>query len=650
MKYYSILIVMLLVFSGLTTFGISTESTIHETISMNFNVPQIQTTVINSNEYSFISWSQQISLIHRAGEPMLPREVKTIELPFGSRIHDISYTISTVYSKQISYPVIPAPHPVISTGTITDSIYECDPEIYVSDALFPIDWIGYHTGAGLNRDNDHTLFLTLEMFPVRYNPVQNTIHYVHHIDVEISYQLPIPSDQSTVDGYDLVVIAPEAFASELQRLIDHKNTYNMKTFLKTTESIYDEYVGFDKAEEIKFFIKDAFDTYGITYVMLVGGMDTYFFGPSRDDANLGASRWHLPVRYTNLKEGGSVYDPGYISDIYFADLYDAEGNFSSWDKDKFGTSDGIYAKWTQMVSGKDILDLYPDVYVGRLACRNKREVTIMVDKIIEYETTTTPDAVWFNRMIGIGGDSHDDSGLGTNYIEGEVLCDYVFDTYMTDVDAVRLYASHRHSQPDFIPSPEAIVREISKGAGYVLFDGHGHPGSWNTHWPGEYTWSDTPGGINCYEFPKFSNSGKYPITVIGGCHNSQFNISIFPTLLNKPYMWTHGTPYPLCFGWWIVRKVDGGAIASMGNTGLGYGAVGEGAEGPATLERFGGYQEIMFFKAIDEGVEFLGDAWGLANTYYLNKYPGMDYMIDCKTVQQWALLGDPSLKIGGYLV
>jgi hypothetical protein len=105
----------------------------------------------------------------------------------------------------------------------------------------------------------------------------------------------------------------------------------------------------------------------------------------------------------------------------------------------------------------------------------------------------------------------------------------------------------------------------------------------------------------------------------------------------------------------MARKQDGGAIASFGNTGLGYGAVGnhgdidgDGIDLPDTLEGVGGYQEVKFFESINEGAQYLGQAWGIAEKKYLDTFPGMEDQTDAKTVQQWPLLGDPSLKIGGY--
>ena len=120
-------------------------------------------------------------------------------------------------------------------------------------------------------------------------------------------------------------------------------------------------------------------------------------------------------------------------------------------------------------------------------------------------------------------------------------------------------------------------------------------------------------------------------------------------------MWTHGFAFPECFSWWLTRKIGGGSIATMGNTGLGYGAVGnhddvdgDGVDLPDTLEAVGGYQILNFYKTYAEGIDILGEVWGGAQKKYLDTFPGMEDQTDCKTVEQWPLLGDPSLKIGGY--
>jgi len=645
MKSLSYFVVGILLISSFAALGMGKEAVFdNKAIGIQFLEP----CVIECETYIELDVEGANARLYHAGEPMLPMRTKTLSFPFGTKIVDIECETGEVKSMVLSDKIVPAPKLVVRGMGKGIPEYEMNEVIYNSDNLFPSGWFDYYTGGGLDANNEHKTFFTLRVYPVRYNPAMDTIYYVENLNLKITYEEPDTDPFPENSAYDMVIIAPSKFSGELGKLVDHKTEYNVATILKTTEEIYGEYTGVDKPEQIKYFIKDAFDTWGIKYVMLVGGMKSLLWGASRDDANQGTKDWHVPVRYTNNQEMGSTHDPGFISDLYYADIYDSEGNFSSWDSN----DDGIFAKWSMFAGSKDDIDFYPDVYVGRLACRNTYEVKVMVNKIINYETSTA-GSPWFNRMIGVGGDSHDDSG--TNYIEGEVVCDYILETYMADFDPVKLYASYKDTDPQHTPSPDNLVREISAGCGFLLFDGHGHPGSWNTHWPGEFNWADTPGGITCYDFPKLSNGDKLPICIVGGCHNSQFNITLFATLLEKPYMWTHGFAFPECFSWWLTRKIGGGSIATLGNTGLGYGAVGnhddvdgDGIDLPDTLEAVGGYQILNFYKTYAEGIDILGEVWGGAQSKYLDAFPGMGDQTDCKTVEQWPLLGDPSLKIGGY--
>jgi len=553
MKKISLILVGILLLSSFTTLSMSQEADNQTiTIQNNFTEPQIKFSSIEKQEYVEIISSDSCAVLHHSGKPLLPRNIRTIELPFNTEITDVDLEVNNIETIAIPHKILPAPQPVIR-GINSKEIYNMNEEIYQSNELYPDNWMRLSTGVGLNKENKHTTFLTIELFPYRYNPVEDVIQYAEDIEISIHYHHSQQNPFPVTSEYEMVIIAPNTFSNSLQRLIDHKNNVGVSTYLKTTEEIYDEYTGVDKPEQIKYFIKDALETNGIKYVMLVGGMKSPFFGRARDDANQGTRDWYVPVRYTNLVDGGGgIYDPGFISDLYYADIYETGGNFSSWDTN----GDGIFAKWSRFIGQKDELDLYPDLYVGRLACRNTIEVGFMVKKIIEYETKTA-GSDWFNNMIGIGGDSHDDRG--TNYLEGEVVCDHIFDRYMESFTPVKLYSSYKESKPDQIPSDVNIIREVTDGAGFLLFDGHGSPGSWNTHWPGVFNWGDTPGGISTYDFSEFENTGKYPICVVGGCHNSQFNITLLSTALNQPFTWSHGVPYAECFGWHMARKKDGGS-------------------------------------------------------------------------------------------
>lgn len=642
----SICIVGLLVLSSYIAVGTRQNTAVSDTITMTVQFSEPTTT--ESNSFIQLSVAGTPTVSYQAGKPVLPVYRTKLTFPFGTKITNIQATPQDVHSMLLTKKIQPAPAPVLQSAYKTQTTLTLDETVYNTDALYPETWMSYYTGGGLTEQNERATFVILELYPLRYAPAADTLHYANSIDVTITYEESTLQPFQASADYKLVIIAPSQFSKDLEPLITHKTEKGIPTFLKTTEEIYDEFDGVDQPEQIKYFIKYAIENYNTTYVLLVGGLKSLIFGTPRDDLNQGSKTWNVPVRYTNLRDDGPVYDPGYISDLYYADIYDSVGNFSSWDSN----NDGIFAKWAG-ISGKDIIDHYPDVILGRLPCRNKAEVKIMVNKIIKYESESTDP--WYNTIIAVAGDSHDDT-TGKNYNEGEVVTDKILTDFMSSYTPVTLYASNQVTDPAHTPIKKNIIKAISSGAGHLVFDGHGNPFSWNTHWP---SYGDWTGGIQITSFPKFSNKDKLPVCVVGGCHSSQFNVTLLYTITdrdNSKHSWCYGLPTPECWSWWMVRKIGGGAIASIGNTGLGYGYVGgdedlngDGIAEPVCVEGLGGYLQTLFYKTIDQETDILGDAHSGALSKYMDTFPPMSQQIDSKTVQEWALIGDPTLKMGGYV-
>lgn len=547
---------------------------------------------------------------------------KTYALPFGSIIKDIEIQFFNIKEKLI-------------TNDAT-SRYPSKQEMSYN----------YYIGIGL-ENGQHFTFLTLNIYPIEYNPEKFLLRYAESTSIKINYELSI-KEVIEEDSYDLVVIAPREFSNNIKKLVNHKEEIGIKTRLVTTQEIYDNFDGRDAQEKIKYFIKNEIEKSGIKYVLLFGGVK-----------GQNILSWYVPVRYSHLRDG-ITSEESFISDLYYADIYKYDNQsgytFDDWDSNK----NGVFAEWDS--EKKDILDLYPDVYVGRLPCRNVFEVRTVIDKIINYETTAYGKD-WFKKMIVVGGDTCDDNDFNssTNYIEGQIETEYAL-SFMNDFEKIRLWVE----DGDVPLTTRNVGRAISKGAGFLYFNGHGSPVACGTHPYGDFkTWIF----FRLFNIRFLSNMEKLPILIVSGCHCVKFDVSLLRIIEKNAF--SDGYVTSKSWGWFFIINKFGGSIATIGKTGFGFNTRGDGPNPydevpesfpdgiPDCIQYLGGWIETHFFEVYNNSIDILGETYSETIKDYLNKFPinwEMNWkdhnqssaLANLKTVQEWMLLGDPSLKIGGY--
>jgi hypothetical protein len=427
-----------------------------------------------------------------------------------------------------------------------------------------------------------------------------------------------PLQTNTInDNYNMIIITVSDYEPYLSSFIEHKNNIGVQTKLVSIydiyNSVYFDVQGRDKPEKIKYFIKDAVEKWGIDYVLFVGGTKQV---PVRECYN--------DDKYTKSPE------PMFISELYYADIYDSEDHFSTWDSD----DDGVFGEWKDEQAEDKNIDLKPDVCIGRLACTNIEEVKTVVNKIINYEKQTFTS--WFNRIVVAGGDTY----KKYEGFEGEIYNQQVLDV-MDDFNPVKLWASNN----GLTKNGWDILTELNKGCGFLYLSGHGNVNLWATY---------NADRENVGKFDKsmmnfLSNKNKLPVCLVGGCHNSEFSVfkslikTHFKILNNFNNLWGSNG----CWSWELTRRADGGAIATLGTTGLCW--YGIEYEGGGT-----NWLNLQFFKEYKKEIKVIGELWKNAISGFVDNYPidwdtpaGGASSIDAKTAQQWTLLGDPSLMIGG---
>ena len=615
---------------GFNETGSETQSI---TLEFFFSYPTI--VVDGENIWVYVNESDLNMMI--PDQPILPVNLTVLEFEFGTEIIAVEYEHSTPEVINLTGKLVCASKSMYDNMLEYSSKNIVETSMYENSDPFPSDWVSYHTGGGLSH-GEHRTFFVNRVYPVRYYPDGNQLWFIQSITVTISYIEPVEPLLEDINVYDMLVLAPSKFKRYLQPLVQHKNKMGVKTGLVELKEVYERmfWYGRDEAEKIKYFIKNAVEYWGITHVLLIGGIRGQ------------TSSWNMPVRYSHVvpPEEQEYAEQSFLSDLYFADIYDGSGTFSSWDSNH----DNIFSVWNE--THREEMDLYPDVYLGRLPCRNVHEVKIMVKKIIKYEKDKCDDA-WFKNLLLVAGDSYNDTN---HFNEGELISEKAIEL-MPGFTPVKVYAS----QQDI--NRRTVNKAMNKGSGFAYFCGHGNPMSWTTHFPPDG--SEWTTGYELKDMIYLRNRGKLPVVVVGGCHNGQFDVTLRNIIKGflqdglryfsmKPgnigEFW-YGEWVPNCWAWWLTSKIGGGAIATIANTGLGTHGEDDSDNNSIAdyLEVLDGWLELRFLQLYgEENYDILGENHGETLTGYLQRFLGDEAKMDVKMVQQWELFGDPSLKIGGY--
>lgn len=584
-KIIPIIVVGIFVLSGLGAVA-GTDSEEKNFISEKFIISQ--PTICESENYVSLELSEANSNYWNEGKPEMPAISKVYTFPFGTSIDDVDVTFSDYTEKVLSKPINPTPETYSVSIKVVNN-YEPSEEIVTSYDIevYPEKRFDYTTSAGI-VEGVNVIILSVTLLPDQYYPQQNIVSHAGEATIKIKYTPPV-EPITFGDAYDMLIITPAEFKAALQRLVDHKANLNppVSTKLVSLDEIPSG-VGVDEQEDIKYYIKDAKENWGIKYLILVGaGVE---------------GKELFPVRYAWLSD---EIEDSFPSDLYYADIYDGTSSFCDWDKD----GDGRFCEW----SDKDEVDAVPDVYLGKVPANNVDEVNHFIDKVIQYKAHNK----MVNKIFCVGGDTF----TGNSQIEGEVANQEVL-TKLPGYTATKLWAS-----TDTL-TKKNLVKAWKAVADFADWSGHGSPGSWATHpvndgsvWlPGPYLWSSHPSWAS-EDFDLFfiRNYKKLPVAFYNACSNNKY------------------TKKENCLGWKTIT-LNGGGIASFAASGIGYGVPGD-----ETSRRFG-WMEVHCFDEL-YNTKILGDVWANCLTDYHTRFASNLDFYDLKTLVEFSMFGDPTLAI-----
>ena len=357
--------------------------------------------IVERGEYDRVK-VKSLRNLGNPGEPVLPFKTLNILLPQGKTVQSIEVTGNQIHLLG-EYHVEAGQEPV-PVGSKSKYRTPPDPAIYKSMNPFPGKM---STEVSIQELRGYRI-LILNLYPVQYIPKAGKIFYLDSMNVIVNTAPEttsdnfrgLPQDKTRVLGvvdnpevvetystsaptlsqsYDYVIITKDSFVSAFQPLADWKNQRGVNTTIVTVEDIYANYSGVDNQEQIRNFIKYAYNNWSIEYVLL---------GGDGDGANVGGESGDtiIPHRGFYAYVGTGYVDYDIPADLYYAAL---DGSWNNDDDDK----------WGEPAEG----DLYAEVYVGRAPVDSEAEVSNFVNKTIAYESTSAP---YLTDVLMVGEDLH----------------------------------------------------------------------------------------------------------------------------------------------------------------------------------------------------------------------------------------------------
>jgi len=260
-KILPILIVGVLLISGLGAVATPVGEYKHQKTSLSFSQLSIQ----EKDDYITLELDGANSVLMKKDHYMVPTCIETFTFPFGTEIESVRCTPKNIHSQQITKDLMIAPEPVLydqfTLDTQTESIKTTPKTIQ--------KWYEYDVGAGMINRNERGIIVKVEVYPVQYDPSKNMIEWAEDVNIAIEYE-PSSVQPLSRDVYQLIVIAPDEFSDELASLITHKNDRGVTAKFVGLSEVYGG-TGRDNQEKIKYYIKDAIETWSTSIFILFFG-------------------------------------------------------------------------------------------------------------------------------------------------------------------------------------------------------------------------------------------------------------------------------------------------------------------------------------------------------------------------------------------
>jgi len=441
------------------------------------------------------------------GSPAIPCKQINVALPDGAEVISTRLIAADFEELDGTFDVIPSARPRRLSNPSQGFPFVKDQAVYGTDATYPGVWFEQ----GDQWDLVGQQFVTIELFPVQYNPTTGKVFMATEISYEVVYTVDSSFERRTYNfsqrvrahymkrltnlaanpdaisipqyagsgsralpagDYEYVIITTTSYQNSWDSLVDHYTRCGLPVEVVTNSWIDSNYSG-SGYTSIRNFVSDAHSTWGTIYFLL-GGDTSKVAAHSR-----------------------SLLGDNIPNDTYYAD-YDG--------------------------------DWHIEVYPGRASVDTTSEITNFLNKTIDY--LKTPPSGFGEEVFGMGfdldssTDGEDTIKEADNYYPGWATKSQEFDSEG---------GSHESDVKGYINSGQGMVFHTD----HCYHDVIG-VGSYNH---GDY--------LSKSECSSFNNGGRQGVFYTLGC-------------------WPGAYDYSDCIGEKMAQNTGGGCAAFVGNTRYGW--------------------------------------------------------------------------------
>ncbi|MCB9853786.1 MAG: proprotein convertase P-domain-containing protein [Phycisphaerales bacterium] len=397
------------------------------------------------------------------GAPAIPVVRNVFVAPTGAvvtaRVESAASAIrfdASIIGDSIRLAPVRAPIPKIP-GAIEQARYLCDPSAYAIDAATPAETVRV-SELGVVRGRR---LMLVEVFPVQYNPAQQTLDVCPDMQVVVEFQTAQPQavTHSVLPGLPNVVLNPARVP------VDKAQTGNYLVIV--ADAFADQMEEFNLAKSAQGFKVS-------TWTAAAGVTTTQI-------ATFIATQWADPNNA-----------PDYIL------LVGDTNTIPNWT----GGGDGTPPTDLPYTCMDGAGDWFPDIAIGRFPVRSAAQLAAVIDKTLYLENGPLADPSYLSRAVFMASED--------NYSVSEGTHEYCITNYMdpNNFEYEKLY-SHTYNA-----TTQQSRDAFNSGRIFGIYSGHGSETSW-ADGP-VFTQSDVNGLLNTNLYPFVCSfacvTGNYTIT------------------------------------------------------------------------------------------------------------------------------------------